>query len=99
MPFSIASTQGRQILRLEGTVTIRHSLDLAARLGECLEDGTPVVVDTETLEDIDTCSLQLLCALRKTVPALSFDNPSKAFRSAVDRCGLRREILGTRESL
>ena len=98
MPLTISSTQGRQILTLEGVVSIRHALDLAARLGECLEDGTPVVVDTEALEDIDTCSLQLLCALRKTVPALSFDNPSEAFLCAVDRCGLRRELI-TRENL
>jgi ABC-type transporter Mla MlaB component len=99
MQFSIASTQGRHILKLEGAVTIRHVLDLAARLGECLEDGTPVGVETEALEDIDTCSLQLLCAVRRTVTSLSFDNPSEAFLCAVDRCGLRRELLGTRESL
>jgi anti-anti-sigma regulatory factor len=99
MQFSIASTQGRQILKLEGVVTIRHALDLAARLAEGLEDGTPVGVDTEALEDIDTCALQLLCALHKTAPALSFDNPSEAFLSAVDRCGLRRELLGTRETV
>jgi anti-anti-sigma regulatory factor len=90
---------GRQILKLEGAVTIRNAQDLAAKLGEDLEDGTPVGVDTLDLEDIDTCILQLLCALRKTVPALSFDNPSDAFISAVDRCGLRRELLGAREGL
>ena len=57
----------------------------------------PVVVDTGGLEDIDTCILQMLCSLRKTVPALSFDNPSEAFIGAVDRCGLRRELLSARE--
>ena len=60
MPFSIANKQGRQILRLEGAVTIRHAQDLAAKLGEGLEDGTPIGVDTGDLEDIDTCILQLL---------------------------------------
>jgi anti-anti-sigma regulatory factor len=99
VPFSIANMPGRQILKLEGAVTIRNAQDLAAKLGEDLEDGTPVGVDTLDLEDIDTCILQLLCALRKTVPALSFDNPSDAFISAVDRCGLRRELLGAREGL
>ena len=97
MPFSIASKQGRQILKLEGAVTVRHAQDLAAGLGEVLEDGAPVGVDTGSLEDIDTCILQLLCSLRKTVPALSFDNPSEVFVAAVDRCGLRRELLGARE--
>jgi anti-anti-sigma regulatory factor len=98
MPFSIANKQGRQILKLEGAVTIRHAQDLTARLGD-LEDGTPVGVDTGNLEDIDTCILQLLCSLRKTVPALSFDSPSDAFIAAVDRCGLRRELLSGREEL
>ena len=98
MPFSIANRQGRQVLRLEGAVTIRHAHDLAAKLGD-LEDGAPVGVDTGNLDDIDTCILQLLCSLRKTVPALSFDSPSGAFMAAVDRCGLRRELLGTREEL
>ena len=99
MPFSIAGQPGRQILKLEGAVTIRHAHDLAAMLGEALEDGTPAVVDAADLEDIDTCILQLLCALRKTVPALSFDRPSDAFTGAVERCGLRRELFGAREGL
>lgn len=99
MPFSIDSTQGRQILKLEGSVTIRQAQELAARLGEGLEDGTPVAVDTAGLEDIDTCILQLLDSLRKTVTKLSFDDPSDVFTGAVDRCGLRRELLGARENL
>jgi anti-anti-sigma regulatory factor len=99
VPFSIANKQGRQILTLEGAVTIRHAQDLAAKLGEGLEDGTPVGVDTGGLEDIDTCILQLLYSLRKIVPALSFDNPSEVFIGAVDRCGMRRELLPGREGL
>jgi hypothetical protein len=51
------------------------------------------------LEDIDTCVLQVLYSLRRTVPALAFDNPSTAFIAALDRCGLRRELLGAREGL
>ena len=94
MPFSIATQQGRQVLKLEGAVTIRHAQELAARLGE---GGAPASVDTTGLEDIDTCILQLLCSLRKTVPALGFDNPSAAFIGAADRSGLRRELLGARE--
>ena len=99
MPFSIAKQAGRQILKLEGAVTIRHAQELAARLVEGLEDGMPVGVDTGSLEDIDTCILQLLYSLRKTVPALSFDTPSEVFLGAVDRCGLRRELLAAREDL
>jgi anti-anti-sigma regulatory factor len=97
MPFSIVNGRGKQILKLEGAVTVRHAHELAARLAEGLEDGTPVEVDTAGLEDIDTCILQLLYSLGKTVQALSFDNPSEAFLGAVDRCGLRRELLRARE--
>lgn len=98
MPFSIANKRGRQILSLEGAVTIGNALDLAAKLAEGLDDGAALGVDTGALEDIDTCVLQLLCSLRKTVSALNFDDPSETFIGAVDRCGLRRELLGARES-
>jgi anti-anti-sigma regulatory factor len=95
--FSIAHKDGRQILTLEGGVTIQHAQELASRLAHALEDGAAVAVDAELLEDVDTCILQLLCSLSKTVPALSFDSPSQAFLGAVDRCGLRRELPGLRE--
>jgi anti-anti-sigma regulatory factor len=99
MPFSIANKQGGQILKLEGAVTVRNAQELAAKLGEGLKDATPVEVDTGGLEDVDTCILQLLYSLRKIVPALSFVNPSEAFIGAVDRCGLRRELLSAGEDL
>jgi anti-anti-sigma regulatory factor len=99
MPFSIASTLEGLVLKLEGTVTIRHALDLMAALREGLEGGVPIGVDTGGLEDADTCILQLLSSLRQTVPALCFDDPSEAFIAAVDRCGLRRQLLSVRESL
>lgn len=95
MPFSIDNQQGRQILKLSGAITVRHALDLGAMLG----DGMPAGVDTGELEDIDTCILQLLCSLRRSIPALAFDEPSEVFLGAVDRCGLRRELLGAREGL
>jgi hypothetical protein len=97
MPFSIDRQQSRQVLKLEGAVTVRHAQDLAATLTEGLTDGIPMGVDTARLEDIDTCVLQLLCSLRKTVPGLAFDHPSDTFIGAVDRSGLRRELLGARE--
>ena len=97
MPFSIANEQGRYFLNLEGSVTVQHAHDLASKLSEIIEGETPVSVSTADLEDIDTCILQLLYSLRKTVTALSFDNPSESFIVAVDRCGLRRELLSVRE--
>jgi anti-anti-sigma regulatory factor len=99
MSFSIASTKDKQILKLEGGVTIRHAQDLATLLGQNLEYGLPLVVDTAGLEDIDTCILQLLYSLCTTVPAVSFDNPSDAFLRAVDRCALRLGLFGVKEDL
>ena len=97
MPFSIVNEQGRHCLNLQGSVTVQHAHDLAANLGEIIECETPISVNTTDLEDIDTCMLQLLYSLRKTISALSFDNPSESFIAAVDRCGLRRELLSVRE--
>jgi len=97
MPFSILENEGRQVLKLEGAVTIRQARELAAELGESLEGGKPLAVDTAALRDVDTCILQLLCSLRKTVPAISFPNPSEALLAALDRCGLRRELPMARE--
>lgn len=97
MPVSIANEPDRQLVKLEGAVTIHQARQLAATLAEGLERGTPLAVDTGGLEDIDTCILQLLVSVRKTVPALCFHNPSPAFVSAVERSGLRRELLGSRE--
>ena len=99
VPFRIDRTQERQILKLEGAIHVRHAQELAAMLGEGLEEGLPVAVETAGLEDVDTCILQLLCSLRKTLPGVSFDSPSPALVGALDRCGLRRELLGAREDL
>jgi hypothetical protein len=99
VPFSIVNEEGRQLLKLAGSVTIRDSQELANRLGADLEDGASLGVDTGRLEDIDTCVLQLLCSLRKSVRAVTFDRPSDVFIGAMDRCGLRRELLGAREDL
>lgn len=99
MAFTIARTAEAQTLALEGAVTVRNAQELAAALGEGLHEGAPLVVDTQALEDIDTCILQMLCSLRKSVAELSFENPSDAFLCAVDRCGLRRELLNAREGL
>ena len=85
MAFSIEKKDDRQILKLTGVIIIRDAQNLAAMLGESLEDGVPVSIETEGLEDMDTCILQLLCSLSKTVRDLSFENPSEAFLGAVDR--------------
>jgi anti-anti-sigma regulatory factor len=99
VPFSIVNHQGRRILKLEGSVTIQHAQELAAKLGESLDDSATIGVNTEKLEDIDTCTLQVMCSLRKAAQSVTFDDPSEAFIRALDRCGMRHELLGAKESL
>ena len=99
MPFSMAIQEGKQILLLEGSVTIRDARELAALLGEKLDENVPLEVETARLEDIDTCILQLLCALKKTALELSFGDPPEVFLNALDRRQLRRALLGARESV
>ena len=94
MPFAVHKKESSLSLELEGEVTIRHAGLLAARIGEALDGCVSVVVDTSRLQDVDTGILQLLCSLHKTAPVLSFNQPSAEFLAAVDRCGLRRELLG-----
>jgi anti-anti-sigma regulatory factor len=99
MPFLMIREEGRQVLKLQGAVTIRHAQELAATITAELEEGAPVYVDTTELEDIDTCILQLLVSLRKTAPALHFERPSEVLVGIVGRCGLRRELLLGKEDL
>jgi anti-anti-sigma regulatory factor len=99
VPFSVESRPGVLVLKLAGAITIRDAQDLAAKLSENLDETMPVEIDVQDLDDVDTCILQLLCSLRKSVPAVRLDNPSTGFIAAVERCGLRRELLGARESV
>jgi ABC-type transporter Mla MlaB component len=98
MPFSVGIQEGRQILALEGSVTIRDARKLAALLNEKLDERMPLEVETARLDDIDTCILQLLCSLKKTAAELTFADPPYVFLSALDRSQLRRALLGARES-
>ena len=99
MAFSIISQGGAPVLLLEGAVLIENAQELARCLCKNVESDVPMGVDTTHLTDIDTCILQFLCSLRKTLPTLHFDSPSEPFLAALDRCGIRRELLGTSEGL
>lgn len=95
MPIRIQKTGKELTVEFEGAVTIRHAQDVASELGEYIESVVSVTVCTAGLQDVDTSILQLLCSLRKSVPGLSFETPSAEFIAAVDRSGLRRELLGS----
>jgi ABC-type transporter Mla MlaB component len=99
MPFSLTKEEGRLTLTLAGEVTIRDARKLAASLADGVAEPGQVCVETAELTDIDTCILQLLCALQKTVPELVFAEPGEKFLSALDRSQLRKALLGAREMM
>lgn len=94
MPFAVHRAENSLTVKLEQEATIRSAADLAASIGDSLDGCVSVVVETAGLREVDASILQLLCSLLKTAPALTFPRPSAEFLAAVDRCGLRRELLG-----
>ncbi len=94
MPYHIQNQERGLVLELKGGVTARDATELSRSLTASLKAEGTVVVQTAELEDIDTSILQMLISLRKTVASFLAPDPSDAFVSAVDRCAIRRELLG-----
>jgi len=94
MPITVQKTGGELTVDLEGAVTIRHAQEMAEQIGEHMDGVVSVTVGTTRLRDVDTSILQLLCSLRKTVQGFRLESPSREFVAAVDRSGLRLELLG-----
>jgi len=94
MSFEIQVNEQNIGLEIKGGVTARDVGEMARALAASLKSGSTVVLETAGLEDVDTSVLQMLVSLRKTVSALLVENPSEVFVNAVDRCALRRELLG-----
>jgi anti-anti-sigma regulatory factor len=97
--FSLIPSNEHLVLQLHGAVTIYDAQELATQLREVASSGTPIEVQTKELVEIDTCMLQLLYALRSSLPNVTFDDPPEAFLAAAEMVGLRREILSVREEL
>jgi anti-anti-sigma regulatory factor len=93
MPFAIQSADDGISLALSGELTIRHARELARGVAASLVSGTAVTVQAGQLEHADTSILQLLVSLKKTSSAFSFEDVSPRFAAAIDRSGLRRELL------
>jgi anti-anti-sigma regulatory factor len=100
MPYAIRQEGTSIVLELAGEVTARDVAQLAKDVGSVLKTQSTVLVRAGAVEDVDTSVLQMLVSLRKTTPAFTVEDCSPAFDGAVDRCGLRRELLGrSREAL
>ena len=94
MPYTIQEDGDRLVLELTGGVTARDVGEMATSVGSCLKAGAAVVVRTRGLEDIDTSVLQMLISTYKTTGTVVFEEPSEVLVNAVERCSLRRELLG-----
>jgi anti-anti-sigma regulatory factor len=98
--YRVTQERGRLVVELEGGITARHAGELAKTVAATFSSGAAVTVRAREVEDIDTCVLQLLLSLRKTAPSFQVEDPSDAFRNAVERCALGRELLaGAKEEL
>ncbi len=75
---------GKQILSLEGCVTIRNARELGICVSNSLEANLPVEVETQQLTDIDTCVLQFLLSAPQVGFAVKF---SQSFRGFVSGFG------------
>ena len=83
------------ILELSGSITVRHAQGLSNAVTTALGSSAAVLVDAGGVEDMDASILQLLCSLRKSVPAFEFTSQSKELVNAADRSALRRELFAT----
>jgi anti-anti-sigma regulatory factor len=93
MPFEVQTSDDGLLLELTGGVTVRYAGELGRGIASALATGTTVTVKAGKLDDIDTSILQMLVSLRKTAAMFILREYSEAFSMAVDRCGLRRELL------
>lgn len=100
MAYRVQQENGSLIVELQGGITARHAGELAKAVAATFSSGARVTIRAREVEDIDTCTLQLLISLRKTAPSFVVEDPSEVFRTAAERCALGRELLaGPKEEL
>jgi anti-anti-sigma regulatory factor len=100
MPYRVEQEGDSLIVELQGGITARHAGELAKAVAASYTSDAKVRVRAREVEDIDTCALQLLVSLRKTAPSFEVEDASEAFRNAVERCALGRELMaGPKEEL
>jgi len=100
MAYAIDRQGNNVALELSGGVTARDAAELAKSLAQSVNSGASVVVQTRELDDVDTCILQMLIALQRSVEGFIVEDPSEVFVNAIERCALRRELLaGSKEAL
>jgi len=92
MAYFVGHEGGSLIVELRGGITARDVGELAKAVSAALSATSAVTIRARDVDDIDTCALQLLVSLQKTVASFRVEEPSDAFRNAAGRCALGREL-------
>lgn len=61
-----ANTLKRQVLELEGALTIARAEELRSMLSQALENAEQLVVNVDNVTDMDLSALQLFCSAHHT---------------------------------
>ena len=80
------------IMKLPSKLHISEAEHLSKELNTLLQSPDAIVIDISEVEAVDTASIQVLCALQKSLNAtdnnISWIGTSKAFNEAADMLGV-----------
>jgi len=88
-----AEGQGtRDVLTIEGAMTVQRAAELKALLVDALAKTDRIAIDLSRVTEVDLCGLQLLCSAQRTASRsrqrLALAGPAPdAFRRAADETG------------
>jgi len=88
------SARGK-ILRVEGSLTIKHACFLKKILIEALEKTDHLDIDIQNITSVDLACIQVLCAAHKTFAEVHkhlgiLDSPSEIFKKYLFNSGIDR---------
>jgi anti-anti-sigma regulatory factor len=66
-----ANKNGREVLIVSGSLTVKHAKALKAALLEAVQNAPAVEVDVENIGDLDVSFVQLVCSAHRMVADLN----------------------------
>lgn len=88
--------ENSSVLTLPEEISIANVSEWKTKLGEFLDEASPLVLDAEQLARVDTAALQLFVAFMRSVKnkekSCSWQNPSNSLLNTADQLGLK-EVL------
>lgn len=80
-------------MKLQTKLHISDAESLAEQLVSCLESSEPIVLDVSDVTDADTASVQVLCALQKSLSltqnSIEWSGVSKPLADAAKQLGVQ----------